>query len=167
MPHNQSYYILHQVILKNSLPESHIDDCDIDNLMRKLIFPWDSGRGIMIGYNADPEVDEYYFIKGTKLAMDFREQAGIHPDLRLGDLNAGLVTAVIALLLSFHLKHIRFCQLAGEQYPQISFYHSLTKWSPKAEFIKNISVYCDMAEDQVMAILLPGAKYSMIDYAAY
>jgi hypothetical protein len=54
------------------------------NVMGKLTFPWKTPEGVMIGYGADPEVDNYFLDAVTQNTLQWRGDAGIHPLAELG-----------------------------------------------------------------------------------
>jgi hypothetical protein len=61
----------------------------IQKKMEELVFPWETGCGTMIGYGAEPEIDDYFIALVTKSTIDWRNEAGIHPGSRIGDVSGG------------------------------------------------------------------------------
>jgi len=114
---------------------------DIEALMVPLIHPWDSGHGIMMGYGARPEVDDHFLAEAVERASDWRTEAGIHPDARIGETTGADATAIATLIVGFHLKHVRFAILASKHYPQISIPQSLTIWGPVQLLEESIAEY--------------------------
>ena len=54
------------------------------DVMGKLTFPWKTPQGVMVGYNADPEIDAYFLSAVTQNTLQWRDDAGIHPRAKLG-----------------------------------------------------------------------------------
>ena len=112
---------------------------NIESLMIPLIHPWDSGYGMMMGYGAEPEIDHHFLAEAMELVEEWRFDAGIHPTAKVAD-TTGAEAAVIALvIISLHLKHVRFALLAAKHHPTISLPLSLTIWGPEADLINSIA----------------------------
>ncbi|WKZ85377.1 hypothetical protein N5B55_00020 [Ralstonia pickettii] len=127
--------------------------CDIDELMRPLLFPWDSGYGVMTGYGALPEVDCHFLAKALLLVTDWREDAGFHPDANVAGVRVRDLTMVVAAMASLHLKHIHFVLLAGKSRPEISISESFTIWTPREEIEETICGLTFMDKEVVRKIL--------------
>lgn len=113
---------------------------DIEELIKPLVRPWDTGRGVMVAYNARIEVDEHYLAEALSLATHWREASGIHPEAVLGSVTGADVTGVGASLISLHSKHVGCVSVAKKMYDQVSVGQSLTIWGPRAELEESISI---------------------------
>jgi hypothetical protein len=112
---------------------------NIDSLMKPLIRMWDSGRGLMIEYDTTPEIDNHFFAIATNLVHDWRNEAGFHPEAKFNGVKGADVAMIVLLIVSFHLKHIRFTALASEEFPNINIPQTLTLWAPLEEFANGIA----------------------------
>lgn len=124
----------------------------LETKMKPLVKPWDSGRGVMMGYDSTDELDKHFMVTATTLLKDWREESGLHPDLDLGEIKAGDIMAVAICLISFNLKHIKFSKIAIEKYPKISIPQSLTIWCPLEELIVDISNYTGIQSSTVKKV---------------
>jgi len=112
---------------------------DIDKLMLPLIHPWDSGRGIMMGYDAIPEVDFHFLAEALALVTRWRDEAGIHPSVELGEISGADLGMIVTIIVSSYIKHIKFASLAAKESPEISIQQSLTIWKPFKELEQNVT----------------------------
>ena len=140
---------------------------DIDERMNRLLFPWDTGRGLMTGYDAEPEVDAHFLGLVSRRAFDLRAEAGIHPDASLGKISGADLVSVGFMLMSFYLKHIRFVILAKKKYPGINFWMSLTIWKKPEELFESIAEFTGIELNKVQAALdLFTLKREQLEYYA-
>jgi hypothetical protein len=112
---------------------------DIDDLMKPLIHPWDSGHGIMMGYEAIPEVDFHFLSEAIRLIVKWREEAGIHPTVQLEEISGSDLAMIVTIMVSSYIKHAKFASLAAKEKPEISIWQSLTIWEPLKELEQNIA----------------------------
>lgn len=112
---------------------------NVDELMVPLIHPWNSGHGMMVGYDADPRVDDHFLALALEQVLKWRVEAGIHPDTKFGELTGTYLTAIVTYVVALHMKHIRFCLLAMTKYPEISIPQSLTIWGPFNELAESVA----------------------------
>lgn len=122
--------------------ESSHAEFKVDNvheLMESLIFPWDSGHGIMMGYDALPEVDDHFFTLAADLVFEGTEQVGLHPDAKLDKLEGRAVLLIVSIISSLHMKHAAFASLAFRKYKEISS-QSLTIWTTRQDLIDTVVV---------------------------
>lgn len=126
---------------------------DIDAKMLPLIFPWHSGRGIMMGYNTTEEIDFHFLAKAYPLVLSWRAEAGIHPSTDFKKFNGSDLTAVVLVITSIYLKHEHFTSLASKKHSEISIQQSLTTWLPFDEFINSISHFTGIVISKVSEIL--------------
>lgn len=112
---------------------------DIKELIKPLVRPWDTGRGVMVAYDARIEVDKHYMAEALALATNWREAAGIHPKAVLGSITGADIAAVVATLISLHSKHFGCVLVAKELFDQVSVAQSLTIWGPREELEESIS----------------------------
>ena len=113
---------------------------DIEELIKPLVRPWDTGRGVMVEYDARIEVDKHYMAEALSQATHWREDSGIHPKAVLGSITGADITGVGASLISLHAKHIGCVSVAKRVYSQVSVGQSLTIWGPRAELEESASI---------------------------
>lgn len=113
---------------------------DIEELIKTLVRPWDTGRGVMVAYDARIEVDKHYMADALRLATPWREDAGIHADAKLGAITGADVARVGAALISLHSKHVGCVLVASKMFSQVSVPQSLTIWGPMSTLEESISV---------------------------
>ncbi|MDP9895933.1 hypothetical protein J2W32_005033 [Variovorax boronicumulans] len=126
---------------------------DVRELMEPLIHPWDSGHGVMMGYDATPEVDDHFLATAALLVADWRNDAGFHPKATVGEIGIWDLSLVIIVITSLHLKHVHFALIASQTQPEISIPESLTIWKPREELETTI---CEITgfERSVVSTLL-------------
>jgi hypothetical protein len=147
------------------LGEHRIDD--LDARIEALVFPWRTGRGTMIGYQAEQDIDYHFLALVTKETLDWRNEAGIHPDAKIDDVSGSDLTAIGLLLTSVYLKHIRFVDVGKRKVPDANYAMSLTIWKPRAELTSSICEFTGMAERDVSATLdLFTLKHDQYEYFA-
>jgi len=119
-----------------------IDATKVENLeerMAKLIFPWDPiNRGVMLGYDAEPDIDYHFIARVTKNAINWRDAAGIHPDARIGQISGADLTMALLLMTSAYLKHISFVNVGAKKIPKLNRRMSLSIWSPADSLVKSM-----------------------------
>jgi hypothetical protein len=124
---------------------------DIEKKLAELVFPWSTNKGIMVGYNADSEIDRYYLELVSKNTEDWRNEAGIHPDASIGDVPGRDVALVGLLLTSLYLKHIHLVSVAQKKIDAVNIPMSLTIWKPESELAKSLSDFTGLEESVVKA----------------
>lgn len=112
---------------------------DLVSRMRLLIKPWVTPYGTMMGYGALPELDEHFINAAGPVLVSFRDYAGVHPDAQYGEFTGEQLLAVTLVLLSLHMKHLRFALIAHSHVPEIDVGSSLTIWGPISELAESIS----------------------------
>ncbi|QBC30077.1 hypothetical protein [Pandoraea sp. XY-2] len=113
---------------------------DIEELIKRLVRPWDTGRGVMVAYDARIEVDKHYMAEALSLATHWREASGIHPKAMLGSITGADITGVGASLISLHAKHFGCVSVAKKMYDHVSVGQSLTIWGPRVALEESISI---------------------------
>lgn len=127
---------------------------DIDAYMIPLIKQWDSGNhGIMLGYDSTPDIDNHFLAIAAELTSEWRDEAGIHPNTRIGKISAAEVLEVAMIVISFHIKHIHFAQLASEKDKSILIPQSLSIWTPVNDLINDISEFSGINKEIVKAAI--------------
>ena len=119
---------------------------DIEELIKPLVRPWDTGRGVMVAYDARIEVDEHYMAEALSLATHWREGAGIHPEAMLGSISGADIAAVSAALISLHAKHFGCVSVAKKLFGEVSVAQSLTIWGPRETLVESISIMSNCPE---------------------
>lgn len=113
---------------------------DIEELIKPLVRPWDTGRGVMVAYDARIEVDKHYMAEALSLATQWCEASGIHPAAMLSSITGADITGVGASLISLHSKHFGCVSVAKKMYDHVSVGQSLTIWGPRAELEEAASI---------------------------
>lgn len=124
---------------------------DIEELIKPLVRPWNTGHGIMVAYDARIEVDKHYMAEALALATAWREDSGIHPDAKLGSITGADVASVSAALISLHAKHFGCVSIAKKVFSQVSVPQSLTIWGPRSALEESISLMSGRPEPVVCA----------------
>lgn len=125
---------------------------DIEELIKPLVRPWDTRRGVMVAYDARIEVDRHYMAEALALATQWREDSGIHADAKLGAITGADIAGVGAALISLHAKHFGCVSVAKKLFPEVSIAQSLTIWGPRAELEQSISAMSGSSEPVVNAV---------------
>ncbi|WP_194977003.1 hypothetical protein [Aquiflexum lacus] len=112
---------------------------DLESKMTPLLKLWDSGKGIMMGYDSTEELDWHFMAISTNALAEWRDEAGIHPNLKIEGVEVSHIIAVIMCLVSFDLKHIKFSSIAAEMEKEILIFQSLTIWCSLTDLINDIS----------------------------
>lgn len=124
---------------------------DIEELIKPLVRPWDTGYGFMVAYDARIEVDKHYMAEALALATPWREDSGIHADAKLGSITGADIAGVGAALISLHAKHFGCVSVAKKLFDQVSVAQSLTIWGPRAALEESISIMSGRPEPVVHA----------------
>ena len=122
---------------------------DIEELIKPLVRPWDTGYGVMVAYDARIEVDKHYMAEALALATPWREDSGIHADAKLGSITGGDIAGVGAALISLHAKHFGCVSVAKKLFSQVSVPQSLTIWGPRDALEESISLMSGRPEPVV------------------
>lgn len=127
----------------------------IDRQMGELLFPFSpgSGKGLMVGYNAHPDVDDHFLSLVGSHVLQCRDEAGIHPDAEIGGIRGSELTSIYMLITSFYLKHIYFVDLAKKKHPSINYAMSLTIWKSPESLVESIVAFTGMNASSVVAAL--------------
>lgn len=125
---------------------------DIEELIKPLVRPWDTGRGVMVAYDARIEVDKHYMAEALALATPWREDSGIHADAKLGSITGADLAGVGAALISLHVKHFGCVSAAKKLFPEVSLAQSLTIWGPRDALEQSISTMSGSTEPVVHAV---------------
>jgi hypothetical protein len=126
---------------------------EIDKIVTSLVFPFDTGRGRMVGYDADPKLDAHFIELVGEQILKWRAEAGIHPAVRNSTLDGADVVAVVLMLTSFYLKHIWFVGVGSKQLEDINYCMSLTIWKKPEDLVESISDFADISVERVEAAL--------------
>jgi len=122
---------------------------DIEELIEPLVRPWDTGRGVMVAYDARIEVDEHYVAAALDVAGHWREAAGISAKARLGSFTGADIAAMGATLISLHAKHFACVTVGKRLFGHVSLPQSLTIWTSRSELEETISLMSRCAANVV------------------
>lgn len=126
---------------------------DVTAKMENLVFPWRTTHGTMIGYSAEPELDNHFIAAVANETVDWRNEAGIHPDTAIENVSGGTVAAIGFLLVSLYLKHIAFVDVGKRKIPEANYAMSLTIWKPAPELTTSICEFTGIPKEEVTAAL--------------
>jgi hypothetical protein len=126
---------------------------DIDARMKRLVFPWITNRGTMVGYGAEPEIDAHFFSLVKETTLDWMNEAGLHPEAHIGTVPCGDIVAIALLLTSFNLKHLRFVELGKREHSETNYAMSLTIWKPETDVCASLADFMGMERSRVAATL--------------
>jgi len=129
---------------------------EIERDMADLVFPWRGAPGVtMVGYGATPEIDAYFLSAMADQMLDWRNEAGIHPNVDILGTAGDLLTGITGLLASIYLKHIQFVGIGHKKLQDINFPVSLTIWEPRSDLIESVKAFIgDDAKATDVAIAL-------------
>jgi hypothetical protein len=145
------------------IDETAVDD--LDGRLAALVFPWSTVRGNMIAYGAAPDIDGYFLALATRETMDWKSEAGIHPNVNIEGVSGKHLAAIGLLLTSFYLKHIRFVSVGMKKIPNVNPFMSLTIWKPAADLRTSIAEFTGISIQEVDDTLtLLTAKRGQHDY---
>ena len=125
---------------------------DIEELIKPLVRPWNTGRGVMVAYDARIEVDKHYMAEALAQTTPWREESGIHADAKLGTITGADIAGVGAALISLHAKHLGCVSVAKKLFDQVSVAQSLTIWGPRDALEESISIMSGSTESVVHAV---------------
>ena len=115
---------------------------EIQTDMANLVFPWTGAPGVtMVGYGATPEIDAYFLSAIADQMIDWRNDAGIHPNIDILGTPSDLLTGITGLLASIYLKHVQFVGIGHNKLRDINFPVSLTIWESRSELIDSITAF--------------------------
>jgi hypothetical protein len=126
---------------------------DLDTRIAALVFPWETRQGTTVGYDADPDLDRHFEALVTETAIEWRDEAGIHPDADIGGVSGAVLTALVLLLTSFRLKHIRFVQVGMSRVANANYHMSPTIRKNAAEFRASVADISGLSMDEVRRAL--------------
>lgn len=125
----------------------------IKERMAALTFPFDTGRGVVVGYHADPDIDELFILRVMDPVDRWADEAGIHPAVAVGNFSGADLRAVMLYLSSIRLKHVYFVHEGMKNIKSANYTMSLTTWTPIAELQSNISQWSGIDERKIGSIL--------------
>lgn len=126
---------------------------EVDEIVESLVFPFDTGHGIMVGYGADPRTDQHFYELTARRATRWRAAAGIHPDVDTATIDGTSLGTVLFLLISFYMKHIWFVGIGRKTIPNVNHAMSLTIWKDPGELLTSITDFTGMPIDRVKEAL--------------
>lgn len=128
---------------------------DVNELMKPLIRVHDTPSGPLISHHSTEEVRDHFDAVATQLADDWRNESGLHPEARIAGVSGEAITLVATLMISRHLAHIRYVQLAAAQYPEISVATNLTYVTSRKRYEDELLGYiesrCDFDLEEARA----------------
>jgi len=125
----------------------------LEELMVPLIFPWRIPQGTLTGYGALEEVDEHFLWEAHSIIDDFRNDAGIHPDVNFGGFSGSDLIKIVTVLLSFYHKHVAFVLFARKHFPEINVQESFTIWGPRDDLCESVFLALDIPKERIEAVI--------------
>ncbi|PWS27102.1 hypothetical protein DHW03_13945 [Pedobacter yonginense] len=122
---------------------------DITTIMRPLINPWGTGKGVFMGYGSSIDIEMHFLAVATELVGHWRVEAGFHLDAQIEGLSGADLCFIISLLVSFYLKHGHFAYIASKELPEINLPMSLPIWTPVEKMIEDTSALPSVDEQLV------------------
>ncbi len=126
---------------------------EVDDIAASLVFPFETGRGTMVGYDADPRLDAHFIELAGPKTLEWRAEAGVHPDVQGDQLNGADVAVVVMMLASFYLKHIWLVGVGNKRLSGINYCMSLTIWKKPDDLVESISSFTGMDAGRVETAL--------------
>ena len=110
--------------------------------MEDLVFPWKGAPGVtMVGYGATPDIDAYFLSATADQLLDWRNEAGIHPDTNVLGTPGDLLTGIAGLLASIFLEAYSVCRNRAQENERRKFCCKLTLWEPRSDLIDSVSSF--------------------------
>lgn len=127
---------------------------DLRNRLSELVFPWRPGGGFtMVGYGAAPDIDNHYFALVSERTLKSADDAGIHPDSRIGGVTGAELSNLLFMLTSFVLKHIDLVGVGKSRFPDVNVPMSLTIWESKRELTATLAEYTGQPAETIREAL--------------
>ena len=117
-------------------------DSGVDTALRaemaKQVFPWKLPHGVMVGYTSSRDVDEAFLKFIADDILEWRADAGIHPDAELGECTGADMVTTVHMLVGRYLAHIVYVEEARKRLPDINVAMSLCIWKTRPELIAEL-----------------------------
>ncbi|WP_078127683.1 hypothetical protein [Leptospira alexanderi] len=126
---------------------------ELDELMKKHLSPWNSGKGIMVSYTSEPIIEDHFFSLGIEIVLAWRTEAGFSPYTKFDIFDGGDISIILAIVIGFQIKHMRYCLIASLHHPEINIIQSLTIWKPIEELIELIMHRTHFDRDKASSLL--------------
>ena len=148
---------LKEVEERHDIPRAHPFQqfllSDLEARIKPLVFPWESTKGTMIGYDAEPDLDQHFLAVVSEKIVEWRNEAGLHPQAHLNGVSMADVLAISGLLISMHIKHINFVHVGMKAVPNANYPMSLTIWKTEPELCTSLADFTGINEAIVSAAL--------------
>lgn len=108
--------------------------------MATQVFPWKLPQGTMVGYTSSRNVDSAFLKFMTDTVLEWRADAGIHPDAQLGACTGADMVTTVHMLLGRYLAHIVYIEEARKILPDVNFAMSLCIWKTRPELIAELVI---------------------------
>jgi hypothetical protein len=107
----------------------------VQRLLRENVYVW---RGRYIGYNADPTIDQYFFVQALANLTLRPGVDSFSPELRFGGVQFIAYVLCATYFLSLAWKHAAFCEALAAKHPDIELANIITITGPREELIDSI-----------------------------
>lgn len=124
-------------ILKNSRKEiSEFKLNNIKDLIGNLIYPYDTGYGIMMGYESTDEIDTHFLVESAEIASAWLNEVGLDESVKFKDIDGNELFQIVTIITSLNIMHINYIMSARKKYKEILIPQSLTMWHTDSDFIE-------------------------------
>lgn len=125
----------------DSLAQQHLKTLRLaewQDELKRLMFRWETPQGVMVGYNASPQLDDHFIGAVFDYVSACRANSGADPEAIINGIRVSDVHLIMMLLMSARLKHTQFVTAAKRRWPDVNYWMSLTIWKPRNEIVKEI-----------------------------
>lgn len=141
-------------LFKNARKEmSKYEVNNIRSLMKNLIYPYDIGYGVMMGYESTNEINIHFFTEAAKIASVWLNEVGLDESVRFKNINTDELFWIVMLITSLNIMHINYIMSAMEKYKEILIPESLTLWHKDSDFIELIQSYSNLEKAKIKRVL--------------
>lgn len=106
--------------------------------MAKRVFPWTLPQGTMIGYASTLEISRAFLNFMSDTVLEWRVDAGIHPNAQMGACTGADFVTTIHMLLGRYMAHIVYVDEARKKLRDVNFAMSLCIWKTRPELIAEL-----------------------------
>ena len=141
-------------LLKNSRKEiSKYELSNIKVLVENLIYPYDTGYGIMMGYKSTDEIDNHFLVKSAEIASAWLNEVGLDKSVKFKNIDCNELFQIVTIITSLNIMHINYIMSAVKKYKEILIPQSLTMWHTDSDLTNLIQLYSNLEQAKVKRIL--------------
>ena len=129
------------------------EDAELVNEFRNLVFPYPTGWGNMLGYNATENICLTMFEIAYDQVRKWMQESGVKNDVNLfDDISTLNLSIVVAQLFASHMIHSRFIYHSLDR-KDIDLAFSITIWSSLDDIINGTRYLYDITPEKIKKIL--------------